>query len=76
METAIRDKGGMYRKTPAEGASTQVFAAISPELAEQGGSYLEDCHVSNALAPHARDAEAATQLWSLSEELVGETFPA
>jgi NAD(P)-dependent dehydrogenase (short-subunit alcohol dehydrogenase family) len=55
--------------TPERGAATQVWAAVSPELADQGGLYLEDCGVSEAVAPYARDAEHAAELWALSEKL-------
>lgn len=55
--------------TPEYGAATQVWAAISPELADRGGLYLEDCSISEAIAPYARDAERAARLWSLSELL-------
>ncbi|OMC42463.1 SDR family NAD(P)-dependent oxidoreductase [Mycobacterium sp. IS-1264] len=55
--------------TPEHGAATQVWAAVSPELADRGGSYLEDCGVSDAVAPYARDTQRAAQLWMLSEKL-------
>ena len=58
--------------TPEYGAATQVWAAVSPELADQGGLYLEDCSVSDAVAPHARDTERAAALWSLSEKFCGQ----
>ena len=45
--------------TPEYGAATQVWAAVSPELADQGGLYLEDCSVSETVAPYARDTEHA-----------------
>ena len=64
-----------FTKTPAQGAATSVVAATSPELADHGGSYLEDCHLSDAIAPHANDPAEAARLWTLSEELVGESFP-
>jgi NAD(P)-dependent dehydrogenase (short-subunit alcohol dehydrogenase family) len=54
---------------PDQGAATQVWAAVSPELADQGALYLEDCGVSEAAAPHARDAQHAVRLWALSEKL-------
>lgn len=53
---------------PEQGAATQVWAAVSPELAGRGGLYLEDCAVS-AAAPHARDERRAAELWDLSEKL-------
>lgn len=66
---------GIVMKTPAQGAATSVMAATSPHLADEGGSYLEDSHVSNSVAAHAKDPADAVRLWTLSEELVGEPFP-
>jgi NAD(P)-dependent dehydrogenase (short-subunit alcohol dehydrogenase family) len=68
-------QGGILTKTPAQGAATSVVAATSPELADHGGAYLEDCHVSTNIAAHATDSADATRLWALSEELVGQSFP-
>jgi NAD(P)-dependent dehydrogenase (short-subunit alcohol dehydrogenase family) len=70
----------MY-KSPAQGASTSVWAAASPDLEGHGGLYLEN----NAEAvpwdkslprgvgvmPHALDPDAARRLWDLSEDLTG-----
>ena len=55
--------------TPEHGASTQVWAAVSPELADQGALYLEDCGVSDAVASYARDTQRAADWWALSEKL-------
>ena len=55
--------------TPEYGAATQVWAAVSPELAGRGALYLEDCRVSETVSPYARDAEHAAALWELSEKL-------
>ncbi len=54
--------------TPDRGAATQVWAAVSPELADRGGLYLEDCAISESVAPYARDAQRAAELWALSEK--------
>ncbi|KZX58583.1 short-chain dehydrogenase [Halioglobus sp. HI00S01] len=70
-----------YKSIPA-GAATSVWAATSPELAGRGGLYLEDCHIAEPAAGDSRcgvesyalDAQAADQLWSLTEELIGEAF--
>ena len=66
-------------KTPAQGASTSVWAAIGEELEGVGGLYLEN--LSQALPwgeepmagvmPHALDPEGAERLWDLSEETTG-----
>jgi hypothetical protein len=56
------------------GAATQVWAATSEDL--PGGAYLADCTVRNdQVADHAANDAAASRLWSLSEQLVGEAFP-
>ena len=79
-----RAKGGKaYWKTPEQGAATQLFAATAPELDGSGGLYLEDVQLSGALpcpggvgcSPWALDADAARQLWSVSEATLGESFP-
>ena len=54
---------------PAEGAATQVWAAVSPELAEIGGVYLSDCSVCTTVAPYAVDEARASQLWDLSDSI-------
>jgi NAD(P)-dependent dehydrogenase (short-subunit alcohol dehydrogenase family) len=55
--------------TPEHGAATQVWAAVSPQLAGQGALYLEDCAVSQTGAEYARDGQRAEQWWALSEKL-------
>jgi NAD(P)-dependent dehydrogenase (short-subunit alcohol dehydrogenase family) len=68
--------GGMPpRKTLEQGAATTVWAAVTPELETQGGTYLADCGVTDEHAPWARDPESASRLWTLSEALVEERFP-
>jgi NAD(P)-dependent dehydrogenase (short-subunit alcohol dehydrogenase family) len=71
----LKDSGRVMppAKTVEAGAATSLWAATAPELADRGGLYLEDCHVSEAL-PYATDAAAAKRLWALSEELVGQPF--
>ncbi|GLE54400.1 hypothetical protein ATCCBAA256_39870 [Mycobacterium montefiorense] len=61
--------GRLDFSTPEQGAATQVWAAVSPELADQGALYLEDCGISENVAPYARDEQRAAQLWTLSEKL-------
>jgi len=70
----------MKFKTVESGAATSVWAATSPELEGRSGLYLEDCHVASAATEDgvqvgysswATDPEAASRLFTLSEELVG-----
>ena len=67
-------------KTPAQGASTSVWAAVGAELDGVGGLYLEDLHEAapwgessgwSGVMPHALDPEAAELLWALSVETTG-----
>jgi NAD(P)-dependent dehydrogenase (short-subunit alcohol dehydrogenase family) len=85
-ELMSRAPGGkMEWKTPEQGAATSVWGATAPELEGQGGLYLDDCQIASqrtreddpgGYEAYARDPEAAKRLWTVSEELVGETFAA
>ncbi|MBA4013779.1 MAG: oxidoreductase [Phenylobacterium sp.] len=70
-------------KTPEQGASTSVWAAVGEELEGVGGLYLEDCAEAapwskdnpvKGVMPHALDPESAERLWALSEEITGVTL--
>ena len=69
-------------KTIPQGAATTVWAATADELEGRGGLYAEDCHVADiddadptgGVRSYALDREDADRLWTLSEELVGESF--
>jgi NAD(P)-dependent dehydrogenase (short-subunit alcohol dehydrogenase family) len=72
--------GALTLKSIPAGAATSVWAATSPDLAGQGGRYLEDVHLAETaddartqgVAPHAIDADVAERLWSWSEEQIGQ----
>ncbi|MCA9641655.1 MAG: SDR family NAD(P)-dependent oxidoreductase [Polyangiaceae bacterium] len=80
----FRKRGTTSRmKTVEAGAATTVYAATAPELAERGGCYLEDCHVSEVnddptatagVRSYAVDPQLAQRLWAESERLVAERF--
>lgn len=64
-------------KTPEEGASTSVWAAVGDELEGVGGRYLENCAEAapwnaeepwSGVLPYATDPESAERLWSWSEK--------
>ena len=69
-------------KTIAQGAATTCWAATAPELDGRGGLYAEDCHIAKVddtstkggVRSYAMDPANADRLWTLSEEMVGETF--
>ncbi len=81
QRAADADSTTGFKSIPA-GAATSVWAATSAELEGRGGLYLEDCHVAVPMAEGvpggfeawALDADAAEQLWTLSEQLVGQEF--
>ncbi|MER5275067.1 SDR family NAD(P)-dependent oxidoreductase [Streptomyces sp. NPDC002809] len=66
-------------KTPAQGAATHVWAAVSPQLAGMGGVYCEDCDIAEPASDgaeggvhaHAVDPEQAARLWALSAGFTG-----
>jgi NAD(P)-dependent dehydrogenase (short-subunit alcohol dehydrogenase family) len=71
---------GPSAKTPQQGAATQVWAAVSPQLAGVGGVYCEDCDIAElvpedapgaGVRPYAIDPEQAARLWAYSAELTG-----
>ncbi|KAK3716880.1 hypothetical protein LTR37_006230 [Vermiconidia calcicola] len=74
-----------HMKSPEQGASTSVYAALSEEWKNKGGRYLADCmeqgpfqHPENPMsldddgyAKWAFDEEAEKRLWKESLKLVG-----
>jgi NAD(P)-dependent dehydrogenase (short-subunit alcohol dehydrogenase family) len=57
--------------TPQKGARTSVYVASSPEVADVTGRYFVKCRPRTPSAA-AQDQNAATLLWSISEQLVDE----
>lgn len=77
--------GRFVMKTPEQGASTTLVAALAPEFAGRGGHYLEDANeaptvandaeASNGVREWALDPGAATRLWDLSLDLLATPVP-
>ncbi|KAJ7687753.1 hypothetical protein B0H17DRAFT_1069618 [Mycena rosella] len=62
-------------KTMQQGAATTVAAAFDPRLDDKPGAYLTDSTEANDLvAPHSSDPAKAAELWTLTEEIIGEKF--
>ena len=69
-------------KTPAQGATTSLWCATSPNLVGKGGVYCEDCAIAALVADDdggmagvrewAVDADAAEQLWDATERLLSD----
>ncbi|RNA00150.1 oxidoreductase [Brachionus plicatilis] len=70
-------------KTPEQGASTTVWAAVAPQLEGKGGFYLENCYFAElkenfqdayksyeGYVKHAVDEQTAIKLWNLTLEWI------
>jgi len=70
-------------KTASQGASTGLWAATAPELADRGGVYCEDCSIKSVVPVDYADMmaggvkdwainpDAAEALWALSVDATG-----
>ncbi|KAL8352028.1 hypothetical protein RB601_002383 [Gaeumannomyces tritici] len=64
-------------KNIQQGCSTQLRAALDPDLPGQEGVMLYDCSLTTdpqQILPRAVDSADAEKLWMLSEKLVGQEF--
>ncbi len=69
VQGAMPALSGLALKTIAEGAATQVWAAVHPGAAEVNGEYLVDCNVAFS-HPNGRDMAMAERLWKVTEAIV------
>lgn len=84
MVTGWAEANGSPLKSVSQGAATQVWGAVSPELEGVTGIYLEDVQIAKhipsdvlsalGVIEEALDQESADQLWAISEKIVGEKF--
>ena len=58
-------------KSVGEGAATQCYVAVHPDVAGVSGTYFADCNESHTSA-HGRDDAMAEKLWETSERIVAE----
>ena len=69
----LQTVGGLFLKSVSQGAATQIYAAIAPELEGRHGAYLCDCAVSKP-SKQAQDSHLATQLWDTTEQQLSEAL--
>ena len=77
---AQSNPGGFDWKSIPQGAATTVWAATTPEFADRGGVYCEDCHEApvvdaddtgtDGVLAYAVDPERAAALWDRSMALL------
>ncbi|MEU7143429.1 SDR family NAD(P)-dependent oxidoreductase [Nocardia sp. NPDC046473] len=70
-QTGPKPDTGPKITMPDQGAATQVWAAVSPALADTGAVYLANCGIRSDTAPYALDVDHAAALWEISEQLCG-----
>jgi WW domain-containing oxidoreductase len=61
--------GPLVLKTVAQGAATEVYAAVHPDASANSGAYFVDCNVATPRAD-ANDEALARRLWEVSESIV------
>ena len=84
MVTGWSEANGSPLKSVPQGASTQVWGAVSPDVEGVTGTYLEDTQIAKhipsdvliavGVIEEALDPQSADRLWAISEKIVGETF--
>jgi WW domain-containing oxidoreductase len=68
---ALAIAGPLVLKSIAEGAATQCYLAVHPNVEGVTGEYFSDCNVGKS-SSRGRDAEMAAKLWEVSENIVAE----
>ena len=68
---AMAIAGPLALKSVGEGAATQVYLAVHPNVEGVAGKYFSDCNVGRS-SSHGRDADLAAKLWEVSEGIVTE----
>lgn len=56
-------------RTPEQGAQTQIYCAVAPELANESGKFYSSCKCTSESWDRQRD-DYAERLWDISENLV------
>ena len=62
--------GPLFLKSVAQGAATQCYVAVHPDVAGISGEYFADVNIAKPRSD-ADDAVMAKKLWQVSEEIVG-----
>ena len=65
----LDDIGREKLKTVGQGAATQVYLAVHPDVADKTGLYFDNCRVKEPSQPD-QDEDLADRLWAESENIV------
>lgn len=69
LEVARVVGGWLAFKTIPQGAATQSYVAVHPDVARLSGCYFADCNLANP-RPDAEDPSICPRLWAMSEAIV------
>ena len=74
----LRIVGKVLFKTVEQGAATQCYVSVHPDINCVSGNYFSDCNPAET-SKHGEDADMARRLWDVSENIVsklrnGETW--
>ena len=69
LSAVLTAAGPLALKSVAEGAATQVYAAVHPAMAGVSGQFLANCNVARPRAD-AESEQLARKLWDVSEQIV------
>ncbi len=73
MQFGFKVLAGAVGKTVEQGAATSCYVATNPDLGAVSGKYFEDCNAVTVTSdPYMQNDSLSEQLWSVSEELVGD----
>ena len=56
-------------KSSYQGAQTQIYCSVAPELENVTGCYFSDCK-QKALLPEVKNDELVERLWNMSEDFI------
>ena len=71
VRVALGIGGPLVLKSIPEGAATQTYLAVHPDVGGVSGKYFADCNQSHT-SSHGRDEAMAEKLWEVSERIVAE----
>ncbi len=61
----------IFLKSIPQGAATQCYVAVHPDVASLSGNYFVDCNVKQP-RQDALNQQTATRLWEISEKIAVE----
>jgi WW domain-containing oxidoreductase len=68
MAVGLAIIGPIALKSVAEGAATETYVAVHPEVEGVSGEYFSDCNIAEPRAD-SKDPHRAKRLWQVSEEI-------